>query len=361
MEDQEQNRSEAATPFKLDEARKRGSVPKSLDANSFLILLAATIALRFWGPDIANRELRLFEGIFSNAHQASFDGAIIGTALIGLIFQALALTAPAVVLIVVVAILANFMQVGPVFSFTPLKPDLDRINPIAGFKRLFSLRLLMDAAKTMLKFVVLGAVLYYALLAARPMLYSSLHMEPAAVAHAWVPEVTTVLFKLLAALALITLLDFVFSRWDFGRKMRMSRREVKDEVKRREGDPRIKARLRDLQREALKRAQSVKRVKDADVLITNPIRLAIAIKYDRDSIDAPLVVAKGAGLLARQMRDAARKHFVPVVENRTLARALFHRVGIDQLVPDEHYSVLARILVWAYAMRGKSATGAATP
>jgi len=359
MAEQEQNRSEAATPFKLDEARKRGTVPKSIDINTLMILAAGTTALYFWGWRIASGELRLFTTIFSNAHQASFEIDDISVLLVHSLNDALALLAPLFIVVTVAAVLSNFLQTGPVFSFFPLKPDFNRINPVSGFKRVFSFRLVIESIKSVLKFVILGTVLYFALQAAMPLLLRSFNVAPKAVGHVLFPQASTILIKLLVALALITAIDAVYSRWDFAKRMRMSRREIRDEVKRREGDPRVKSRLRELQREAVKRAKSLSRVKDADVLITNPVHLAIAIKYDRERIDAPLVIAKGAGFLASRMRDAARRYRVPVVENRPLARALFHKVAIEQAVPVEHYSTLARILAWVYSLRRQAAGGRA--
>lgn len=357
MAEQEQNRNEAATPFKLDEARKRGSVPKSLDVNSLMVLLAGAAALHFWGGRIASSEMRLFAVILSNAHLASYEMDDIATLLIRVFSESIGLLTPLFIAVAIIAALANFLQTGPVFSFFPLKPDFDRLNPVSGFKRIISVRLLVEAIKSVLKFAVLGSVLYFALQAAMPVLLRSLNVSPAAIGHIILPLASAIQVKLLAALALITAIDSAYSRWDFAKRMRMSRREIKDEVKRREGDPRVKSRLRELQREMLKRANSLGRVKDADVLITNPIRLAVAIKYDRERVDAPMVIAKGAGFLAARMRDMARQHRVPVVENRRLARALFHRVPIEHAVPAEHYGVLARILVWVYSLRGQQVAG----
>lgn len=358
MADQDQNRSEAATPFKLEEARKRGSVPKSMDVNSLAVLLAGCVALYFAGPRIVGDELRLFSALMSNAHQTSFAIDDISTLSVEAFRDSLSFLSPLFLCVAVLAVLSNFLQTGPVFSFYPLKPDLDKVNPIAGFKRLFSVRLLMEAVKTVLKFVILGLVLYFAVIAAMPTLMRAMNVAPVSFGKLFMPQAGAVLAKLLVAMTLITILDAGFSRWEFARRMRMSKREIKDEVKRREGDPRVKARLRELQRETLKRAQSLGRIKDADVLITNPVHLAVAIKYDRDRIDAPMVLAKGAGAVAARMREMARRHRVPIVENKPLARALFHRVEIEHAVPAEHYSVLAKILVWVYAMRDARKAGA---
>lgn len=357
MAEQEQNRNEAATPFKLEEARKRGSVAKSLDVNSLAVLVAGAAILHFSGSRIASEEMRLFSALFSNAHQTSFALEDIAALTTGALRESLALLAPLFLGVAALGALANFLQTGPVFSFFPLKPDIDRINPIAGFKRMFSMRLIMESVKTVLKFVILGWVLYFAVLAAMPTLMRAMNVSPVSLGQLFWPQLGAVLIKLLLAMALITILDAGLSRWDFARRMRMSTREIKEEVKRREGDPRVKARLRELQREAVKRARSLGRIKEADVLITNPVHLAVAIKYDRDRIDAPLVLAKGAGFMAARMREIARRHRVPIVENRPLARALFHKVDIEHVVPAEHYAVLAKILVWVYAMRDARAGG----
>lgn len=351
MAEQDQNRNEAATPFKLEEARKKGSVPRSLDINTWVVLAAGIGTLYLWGPSIANDELALFHHHLSHAHQTSFERADIALFLTHALTESLWLLSPLFLLLLALASLSNFMQTGPVFSFFPLKPDLSRINPVTGLKRLFSIKLLIEAVKTVLKFLLLGTVLYFALDAAVPHLIASMQLHPSATGTFLFPELTSVLFKLLLALAAVAVIDLVYSRWDFARRMRMSRRDITDEHKRREGDPRIKSRLRELQREAVKRARSLGRVKDADVLITNPTHLAVAIQYDRSTVDAPLVIAKGAGFLAGTMRTIARRHRIPIVENKPLARHLFHRVGLDRAVPVEHYGTVARILLWAYSLK----------
>lgn len=354
MADQEQNRNEAATPFKLEEARRRGVVPKSLDANSFFVLLAATIAWHFWGSAMIAAQLKLAAALLSNAHQMPYDPAGSVRLFAELLGRSLSTLAPLFLLVPGFALLSNLMQSGPVFSFHPLKPDVERLNPAAGFKRVFAWRMVVETGKTLLKFVLLGGILYFALSALLPALATTPRMDTVAIAHFLGSESTVLVAKLLAALAVIAMADIAYSRWDFAHRMRMSRNEIREELKRREGDPRIKARLRELQREAVKRSKSLKRIKDADVLIVNPVRLAVAVQYDRARIDAPVVIAKGAGFLARRMRHAAARATVPIVENKGLARALFLGVDIDQAVPPAHYGLLAKILSWAFAIRGRS-------
>ncbi|MCB5191869.1 flagellar biosynthesis protein FlhB [Methylobacillus arboreus] len=352
MAEQDQDRNEAATPFKLEEARKKGSVPKSLDVNSWVILGAGLLALYIWGGKMLDAEMSLASQILSHSHHASFELNELIEYVTSNVQQALLILAPLFLLVICFGALANFLQIGPVFSFFPLKPDWNRINPVAGFKRMFSMRLLIESFKTVLKFLLLGSVLYLVLGSSISHLLMAFHVSPVATGRFLIPEMTKMLFYMFLVLTFVALIDLVFSRWDFAKRMRMSRRDIKDEHKRREGDPRLKSRLRELQREAVKRAKSLSRVKDADVLITNPTHLAIAIQYNRDVIDAPLVIAKGAGFLAGRMKALARKHKVPMVENRPLARALFHKVQLEQAVPAEYFGIVAKILFWSYSIRG---------
>jgi len=351
MAEEDQNRNEAATPHKREEARKKGSVAKSLDVNSLMVLSGAVIALYIWGHSIINDELVIFHNIFMNTYQVSFEIKELSTFLTNLFSAVLRVLTPLFALLMALGILANFMQTGPIFTFFPLKPDLKRINPIDGLKRMFSMKLLIEAVKTVLKFVFLGAVLYSVISADVPNLIMAFHVNPVSIGSILLPMTKSLLLKLLLALILVAGIDLIYSRWDYNKRLRMSRRDIIDEHKRREGDPRVKSRLRELQREAVKRAKSLGRVKDADVLITNPTHFAVAIKYDKETSDAPLVIAKGAGFLAGRMKAIARRHQVPVVESKQLARNLFYRVDIDRIVPAEHYTAIAKILVWVYSLK----------
>jgi flagellar biosynthesis protein FlhB len=351
MAEQEQNRSEPATPFKLKEARRRGSVAKSLELQSLFALLALLAIVVLRGLPMVQQQLRLDAGLLEQAHQLSFDVAAIGRWLPALLAAVLDVLLPLFILIVAVAILGTLLQTGPTFSTHALKPDIDRINPVSGFKRLFSLRLLFELAKNLVKLVLFGGAIWLLLEGLVPELMALLLIEPVAylpLTHAWV---TQVIWKLTLVLALIALIDSMYTRWSFADKLKMSRRELNDETKQREGDPHVRARIRELQRELVKRAKAIKRLPDADVLITNPTHLAVALAYRREDMQAPQLVAKGAGEFAAHMRKLAQRHRVPVIENAALARELFAAVEIDKAVPERLYAPVARVLVRAYALR----------
>lgn len=350
-EQQEQDRSEPASPFKLKEARNKGQVSKSLEVNSFLVLSVVLAQLYFMGEALISSQLSISRSLLSRSGSVQLD-SVNSVGLFEAITDALLSSYwPLLGAITVIGILANMLQTGPVFTFHPLKPDVQRINPAQGFKRLFSMKLLFESVKTVIKLAVFSAVIYLALKALFPILVALVDMDPRNYAGFILDNVRGLLFKLLLVILVIAAIDLVYSRWDYAKKMRMSRRELKDEVKRREGDPQIRAKLRELQREAVKRAASLQRIPEADVLITNPTHLAVALRYQRDVMRSPQLIAKGAGELAAKMRIVARKHAVPIVENKALARTLFKSCEIDAGIPEEVYPLVARILVWVYSLR----------
>lgn len=350
-QEQEQNRTEKATPFKLREARKRGQVSKSLEINSFAMLCAALGLVYFAGSGFAQGQLELSSALLRNAHHLRLEGnstvalaELIRDHLFGVYW-------PVVAVAVVVAIAANVFQTGPVFSVFPLKPDIQRLNPVNGFKRIFSKRLLYETGKTLVKFVLFAGVAWLSISAVLPSLVSLVDVAPQSYGGILRQLMGQLMFQLLLVALLVALFDLMYTRWDYAQQMRMSRRELKEEIKRREGDPLVRARMRELQKEAIKRAGAIRRLPDADVLITNPTHLAVALHYDADTMIAPAVIAKGAGKLAESMREAAFRAGVPIVENKTLARRLFRETGIDESVPDDLYPVVAKLMAWVWLLR----------
>ncbi|TCS37710.1 flagellar biosynthetic protein FlhB [Paucimonas lemoignei] len=353
---EEQEKSEQASEFKLKEAKKRGSVAKSMDINSFAVLLMLVVALSFWGKSMLAAQLRLSQYILSNAGMINFAPKQFTQWVVQLFFHALLICLPLFLLILVAGILANLFQTGPIFSTFPLKPDWKRINPAEGFKRLFSMKIVVETIKSVLKIAALGATIYLFIHSILPVLFGLGQSEFRRYPVAVLDEATSLIKWCLLALLPLAMIDLIYTRRDFFKKMMMSRREVKDEYKQREGDPRIRSKIRELQREARKRSKSLRNVKEADVLITNPTRLAIALRYDREHMAAPMIVAKGAGQLAKLMREMAFRHQVPVVENKRLARALFRQTAIDTQIPEVFYPAAAKLLMWVYAKRNAQNT-----
>jgi flagellar biosynthesis protein FlhB len=342
MAEQEQNRTEQATPFKLEEAKRRGQVAKSLDLNTALITCGMFALLVASGDSYLQRLCELCAQLFSSAATLTIDSENLPAIAARITSDALGILWPIAAVGIVIAVIANMIQTGPILSMEPLKPKFERLNPVAGFKRVFNKRMLFEAFKSCLKLVFFACVLYGFFIT----LWFGLLSAGGTVAQqlAWLQEHgSALLIRLGLVLLIIGLLDLAYTRWSFGKQMMMSRRELKEEIKRREGDPLIKAKLRELQRENLKQARSMSRLPQADVLITNPEHLAIALCYHKDRMSAPLVLAKGADNWAAEMRSVARHRGIPIFENRPLARMLFRRAQIDLPIPPESFLEVAKV------------------
>ncbi len=348
MAEEDQDKTEDATPFKLREARRRGQVAKSLEFNSMMVIFVLLLLSVIWAKGMITDLLALNRDIFTHAHSVEFSItstiAWLRDILLGMFF----VLAPIFLGMVVISVLMNFFQTGPIFSFFTVKPDFKKLNPVTGFKRVFSKKLLFEALKSIIKLAFFSAIVFVVIRSLIPKIASLMDTDPDSYVLVLLNLSVQLILALAIAMLLIAALDMLYTRWDFRKKMMMSRRELKDEVKRREGDPHIRQKIKEVQREAAKRTQSLQRVPEADVLITNPTHYAIAIVYDKKKMKAPFVVAKGAGSLAQKIKYQAKQHRVPTIERKALARQLFRDVDIDEPVPESVFAELAKILVWAY-------------
>jgi len=355
MSESDSDKSEDATQHKLDEARKQGNVAKSVDMVAVGTLAAGCLVLYGAGLEMLYQIgglTRDLLGMRAGLGNWSADG--VAHWLGNLLVAALCILGPLLFAVVVLAVLGNLLQTGPVFSLEPLQFSAEKLNPVNGLKRLFSMRTVFDTVKSVFKIIVLGWVLYMTVVDHVPGLVGLPLVDPARYLAITLGLVKALFVKLLAVVFLLALLDMLFTRWEFGRRMRMSKQEVKDEFKNREGDPRIRARIGELRRELRKRSNTIAKVPSADVLIMNPTHFAVALSYKHGASSAPKVIAKGAGEVALQMRDVARRHAIPVVQNKLLARTLFREVDFDGYVPEKLYPQLAKIMVWVYANRKTS-------
>ena len=358
MAEQDIDRSEEATPFKLQKARERAETPRSPDATACAVFLAAIAFLAWQGGEALQALMRLFRAGLLQLATMPADGA-------GPLFTQLAegagrILLPFFLVLPVAAWAAAVAQTGMVFSLHPLQLDFQRLNPATGWKRVFSLRTLFEGARACTKLAVLCSVGVAALAALRPQFHVLAALPPAAFLQTAWSDLVGLGWRMAAALAVIAIVDMLFTRREFSRRMRMSRREWKDEYKHREGDPRIRARLRELRRELLQRSRSLRNTRGADLVLTNPTHYAVALEYRHGEMEAPRVVAKGAGQLAAAMREIAARHRIVVVQNPLLARRLFREAALDAYLPAEFHAEVARIIVWVLAMRRRrEAQGAA--
>lgn len=351
MAETSEEKNQAATPHKLREARKQGQVAKSLEANYAVVLVVLVVACFALLPSFALRVESLARRLLNDAQRSDWASDHVSEWLLQQMHDGLSSLAPVLLAIVCAALAVNIAQTGAVFSTTPITPDFSRLNPAKGIEKLFSKRVFYDAARSVAKLALLSYIAWKAIDGLVPALMRSSYLDIHALPHQILDQATSLLCKLLAGVVLIAAVDLAYSRYEFAKKMRMSHKDVSDEHKQREGDPRIRSRMRQLRLEMLKQARAARDLPKADVLITNPTHIAIAISYRHGEMPAPKLLCKASGKLALRLREAARTHRIPVVENRPLARALFKQAGADDYVPEQLYPQVARILLWVYVSR----------
>lgn len=358
MAEQDLDRNQEATPYKLRKAREKGQVAKSADVVSAVVFAVAVVYLGWRGFGAAREQFLFDRALMGYAGRLDANASLWPLVAQGL-SASMMLLAPFFAAIMLAAIVGNMMQTGPMLSFEPVKADFDRLNPVNGLKKIFSMRVLFDGARAIVKLCLLVLVAVLGLKALAGQFYALASLSPVGYLRTLLDDLGSLGFKIAFVLALIALLDLMYTRREFAKKMRMSHRDLKDEVKQREGDPRIRARMRELRREMLKRSLALRQTRNADVLITNPTHVAVALRYVHGEMASPQLLAKGAGHMAAAMREIAARHRIPVVRNPALARRLYAELPVDQQVPPELYAAVARIIVWVMAMRERRGMPAA--
>ncbi len=350
-------KTEEATPYKLQEARKQGNVFKSLEVNTAFAMVVALLLVASLGEDFIKRVLEICRAVFLSIGKVDFTISGVSFFIKHWIDAVLHELSPIVVALLMVGVIASFLQIGVIFSAHPLTPKFSRLDPIAGFKNKFSKKMLWESLKTVLKFSVLSAIVFFWLLDFLPSALKYSSMQPRGIFKDFLRQSSSLLWQLVIALLLIALLDFIQSRREYLRKMRMSKQELKDEFKRRDGDPNIKSRRKELESELRKRSASLANVQGADVVITNPTHFAVVLKYDRHTMLAPVIVGLGAGAMAQAIRQRAVGCGVPIVHMPPLARRLFKSGKMEHPIPQDCFVATAKALGQAYAAKRKAALG----
>lgn len=345
-------KTEEPTQKRLQDARKKGQVIQSREVNNWLMIFAATMILMIFADRIFHDMTATLKVFFSQAHALHTDPQGLGHVVARTMLHIAGILFLPVLILVAAAIAGPFLQVGPILSTESMKPDINKISPLRGFRRLFSLRAVAEFIKSLIKLLVVGVVVYKLMV---PYFAASEHfvrIEPAAAMDELKYLILRLFMGVLAVMALVAILDYAYQRFEHMKNLRMSKQELKEEFKQTEGDPHIKARLREL-RAAKARQRMMQAVPKADVIITNPTHYSIALKYESEKREAPIVVAKGVDMVALRIRELAREHKVPLVENPPLARALYDSVDIDQMIPTEHYKAVAEVISYVFKLKNK--------
>ena len=343
-----------ATPQKLERARKEGQVVKSKDVSTALSLLVMFTFINMLAPIIWRMIVGLYKTLYEQIPNKHLSDIGITYILTNTLIPSVVIIGSILFVAAFIAILGDFMQVGPLVAVAPLVPKLDKLNPTKYFKNLFQVKTLFELFKNILKVAVLGIVGWS--------VYSS-HLESIlmlaaidnhfAVMIEFGKLIVEFIYKACIAFLIIAAADYGVTKWKFLKDQKMSFKEIKDEYKNSEGDPHVKAALRQRRMQMLQQG-AMDSVPDADFVVRNPTHVACALKYDAETMQSPTVTAKGTELMAKKIIDIATQHNVPVIDNAPVARALFRMVDINQQIPPELYKAVAEILLFVYGLKSKN-------
>ncbi len=349
-------KTEEPTHKKLEDARKKGQVATSREVNHWFMILAGTLAVVMLVPTMMSTLGRDLSRYIEHAHAVPMDGAVLhglGAQAIG---DTIVTLLPVLLLLIGAALATGLIQHGPVASVEKIKPKLENISLVKGLGRLFSMRSLVEFTKGILKLAIVGFVATSLVLPEMDRIRSASALEPLLMLDLLWSLAVRMLGGVCAVITVIAALDLLYQKFEFHKSMRMSRQEVKDELKQSEGDPMIKARLRQLRLDRA-RKRMLAAVPDADVVIANPTHYAVALKYDAPVMPAPRLVAKGVDAVALRIRAVAEENDVVVVENPPLALALWEGVEIDQEVPETYYKAVAEVIGYVWRLKRKAVPG----
>ncbi|WP_226578803.1 flagellar biosynthesis protein FlhB [Halobacillus litoralis] len=346
-------KTEKATPKKRQDTRKKGQVPKSQDVNTGVLLISVFGILFLLGGYMKGKMTDMYRHAFTNSIHQDLTEARTHQIFVEMTIETAKVIAPIMGVAVVAGIASNLLQVGVLFTAEPLKADLKKLDPVKGAKRIFSARALVELLKSLLKISLVGVVAFTIIWINKDqmMMMSQKSLDAALSFFGSI----TIVMGLSSALALLILsvLDYTYQRYDHEKNIRMSKKDVKDEHKNIEGDPQVKAKIKEKQRQ-MSASRMMSEVPDADVVITNPTHYAIAVKYDESQSNAPYVVAKGVDFLALKIKEIAKANDVVTVENRPLARALYQQSEIDQPIDEQFYKAVAEVLAYVYQLKKKT-------
>jgi flagellar biosynthetic protein FlhB len=342
-------KTEDPTQKRLDDALKRGDVAKSQEVNTWFVMAGAALVLTAFSSSMAGGLNTTFRGILANLHRIPVDGRGLVAMSQSLGVEVLAAVAIPFLILALAAVAGNMIQHRLVWSGESLKPQFSKISPLAGMKRLFSKQAIANFVKGVIKLLLVGGVMTALLWPQRDRLEGLVATDILGTLFFTQSLALELLGAVVAILALVAAADFFFQYRQWFEKQKMSMQEMKEEFKQTEGDPTIKARIRQLRQTKMKK-RMMAAVPTASVIITNPTHYAVALKYDR-GMNAPLCVAKGMDALALKIREVAGEHSIPIVENPPLARALHATVEVDQEIPPEHYKAVAEVIGYVMKLR----------
>lgn len=355
-EDQDESqKTEEPTQRRLEEAVKKGQVPTSRELTSFMMLLIFALILIWLAPVMMKHAVRTLTRFIEMPHTYQLDGIglirlsqeVLGSAFFSLF--------PSLALLILIIFLSSLLQHPPILSPEAFMPKLERISPMRGFKRLFSMRSAIEFIKGLFKISIVGFIAWQVVTSQLILIEDSVSKSILAILLLLGHVTLKMMIGVCVFMGLVGILDFLYQKFEYTKSLRMSKRDIRDEYKQTEGSPEVKAKLREIRN---KRSQQrmMSAVPKADVVITNPTHYSVALQYDQQKHEAPIVVAKGMDFLALRIREVAKEHNIPIVENAPLARALYASAELEREIPLEHYQAVAEVIRYIYKLKGKTGT-----
>ncbi len=356
MAEQFGDKTQEATPYRRQKAREEGQAARSQDLSSATLLVGATVILMYLGHNLIRYLHLLAEQQLGGTAWLQADSQFVTHQWASILARLAAVVLPIFGLLLLLAVIIHLVQVGPMFLPQKLMPDPSRVDPLKGFQRILSLANVVQLGFGLFKIIVVLTVAFWCLQDYRHAILDIASREVREIGDLLFEIVLGTCLKVGIALLILAILDYGFQKWKFEQDLRMTAQEVREEFKTLQGDPQIAARRRQIQRQlVMNRLQTA--VPRADVVVTNPTELAVAIQYDPDTMAAPIVVAKGAGVLAQRIRRLALENNIPIVERKPLAQALYKHVDINKPIPTEQYAAVAEILRYVYQLQGRTLPG----
>lgn len=348
----QEDKTEDPTPKKLREAREKGQVVQSREVNTFVMMSASALLFIWAGAWIAEHIVEMMIRFLAEPERFNTDGQALADTMLytsGEVFRYLGVF---LIVLFIAALLSGLAQVGPMYSTESLTPSLDKINPLKGFGRIFGAKAGIEFIKAFAKMALISAITTVVMIPIFAQAPGMVGLPITDMMVALQHETKQLFIAVLSFLFVLAVLDYAVQYFQFMKQMRMSLQEIKDEYKQTEGDPHIKAKLRDLRMQRA-RKRMMAAVPKADVIVTNPTHFAVAMEYKQEKGTAPKVVAKGADRIAFKIRELGKEHDVPIVENPPLARALYDAVDLDEEIPEQHYKAVAEIISYVFSLKRK--------
>ncbi|WP_201756833.1 flagellar biosynthesis protein FlhB [Isachenkonia alkalipeptolytica] len=353
-----EEKTEKATPKKKQDSRKKGQVHQSKEVNSAFLLIGAFSVLGlssgYIGFMTRNFTINFFQQYLNGRTMITFENA--HRFVIMAMLQMLMLVGPLFLATVIIGFSASYFQVGPLFTVKTLAIKLSKLNPLEGFKRIFSLKSLVELFKSFVKIFVIGYIVFHYTSGEIARVFSTITMETSEIVATISSLTMNIGIRASLALVILAIIDYYYQKYDHEKQIKMTKKEVKEERKQIDGNPMIKSKIREKQRQ-MSMQRMMEEIPKADVVITNPTHFAVAIEYNAESFEAPRVVAKGQDIIAQNIKKRANEHNVTIVENKYLARTLYKMVNIGEFVPPDLYQGVAEVLAYVYKLNKKTKGG----